>query len=99
MYNCYLEIERISQETLNLLSPLEVTSLNGMVLVHYCTEQLDLRLVQDGVLYYMGRGKYGLSVRGDICMAWDRVGDVGSAHVRGNFYVYFGVGELETNEG
>jgi hypothetical protein len=27
------------------------------------------------------------------------VEDIGSAHVRGNFYVYFGVGELETNEG
>jgi hypothetical protein len=47
----------------------------------------------------MGRGKYGLSVRGDICMEWGRVEDIGSAHVRGNFYVYFGVGELETNEG
>lgn len=99
MYNCYLEIFSLTQETLKLLDPLEVTrGVNGNLLVHFTTERIDAELLSMGLLFYIGEGHYGFSVKGDTC-EWSSLEDAPNHNIKSLFYIYFGLGELESNEG
>lgn len=99
MYNCYLEVSHLTQDTLSVLHPLEITrTVNGNLLVHFTTEALTSSLLSMGVLYYIGKGLYGFSIKGDTC-EWSSLEDAPNHMIKSTFHIYFGLGELESIEG